>query len=92
MKRRVSLVAFTALAVVALISVVLTVSSPALAGGATQIAGIGFFAETDECTDPDGQFADFALRMTGDLEGCHYVFVETAECSPVGIIARTTTW
>ena len=84
MTRRLTILALTALAVAALISVVLTVPSPALAGGATQIAGIGFFAETDECADPDGQYADFALKMTGDLEGCHYVFVETAECSPSG--------
>jgi hypothetical protein len=84
MRRRLTILALTALAVVALISVVLTVTSPALAGGATQISGIGFFAVGEDCTDEEGAGSDFALRMTGDLEGCHYVFVETWECSPSG--------
>jgi hypothetical protein len=85
MKRRLTILALTtALAVVALISVVLTITSPAHAGGATQISGDGFFAENGECTDPEGAGSDFALRFEGDLKGCHYVFVETAECSPSG--------
>ncbi|HET6890767.1 MAG TPA: hypothetical protein VFH31_06670 [Pyrinomonadaceae bacterium] len=78
----------TALAAVAAITV-LTKPSPALAQGATQISGIAFFAEPGECTDPEGQGADFALRMTGDLQGCHYVFVETAVCSPSGTYRET---
>ena len=49
MTRRLTILALTALTVVALISIVLTVPSPALAGGATQIAGIGFFADLGEC-------------------------------------------
>lgn len=73
----------TALAAVAAITV-LTKPSPVLAQGATQISGIAFFAEPGECTDLEGEGSDFALRMTGDLEGCHYVFVEDAECSPSG--------
>ena len=84
MKRRVTILALTALAMMAFSSVVLMVSSPALAGGATQISGIGFFDGLDECTYPEGRYSDFALKLTGDLEGCHYVFVETAECSPSG--------
>ena len=52
--------------------------------GANQIAGIAFFADAGECTDPEGLGATFALRMTGDLEGCHYVFVDSHECSPSG--------
>ena len=52
--------------------------------GATQISGIGFFAGPAECNDPEGQGSDYDLIMTGDLEGCHYVFVETARCSPGG--------
>jgi hypothetical protein len=66
------------------VMILLLIAAPANAGGATQISGIGFFAEPGECTDPEGQGADFALKMTGDLEGCHYVFVETFECSPSG--------
>ena len=50
--------------------------------GATQISGIGFYAEPDECNAVED--ASFALRMTGDLEGCHYVFVDFFECSPSG--------
>lgn len=84
MNRRLTIIAVTTLAVVALIIVVLTVTSPVHAGGATQIAGVGFSAEPDECTDSEGAGSDFAMRMTGDLEGCHYVFVEEYECSPSG--------
>lgn len=71
-------------ALAAVISVALTNPSPALAQGTSQLSGIGFFAEPGECTDPEGEGSDFALRMTGDLEGCHYVFVEDAVCSPSG--------
>ncbi|HXV44069.1 MAG TPA: hypothetical protein VEC96_13460 [Anaerolineae bacterium] len=88
MKRRLIILALTALAVVALFSVVLTVPSPALAGGATQISGLGFFAEPSDCDDNLG---DFALLMTGDLEGCHYVTVLTSECSPSGTYRETGT-
>ncbi len=93
MKQRLTIIALTALAVVALISVVLTVTPPAHAGGegAKQISGIGFFAEPEECTDPEGAGADFANNMTGDLEGCLYVFVETAECRPSGVYKETGT-
>lgn len=51
--------------------------------GATQISGVGFFAEAADC-DPAAEGADFALLMTGDLEGCLYVFVDEHECSPSG--------
>jgi hypothetical protein len=84
MTRRLTIVALTALVVMALSGVVLTAPSSALAAGATQIEGIGFFADTGQCTDPQGAGATFALLLTGDLEGCHYVFVESAECSPSG--------
>jgi hypothetical protein len=80
----------TTLAVVAFISVVSTAPSPALAGGATQISGVGFFDEADTC-DSESRGADFALIMTGDLEGCLYTFVETAESSPSGTYRETGT-
>jgi len=51
--------------------------------GATQLSGVGFFDETDGCNSA-GQGADFALAMTGDLNGCLYVFVDEYECSPSG--------
>lgn len=68
---------------------VLTKPSAALAQGATQISGVAFFAEPGECTDPEGQGSTFALKMAGDLQGCHYVFVETAVCSPSGTYRET---
>lgn len=55
-----------------------------LTAGATQISGIGAYAEPGECNDSDGDGADYVLTMTGDLEGCHYVFIETASCSAGG--------
>ena len=93
MKRQLTIFAITAVAVMAFISVALTVTSPALAGGATQISGIGFFAEEGECVDavtgPEDQSPDFAMKLTGDLEGCFYVFVETFECRPSGTYIET---
>lgn len=50
--------------------------------GAIQIEGVGYFAES-EC-DVAGAGADFALYLTGDLEGCLYVYVESYDCSPSG--------
>ena len=45
-----------------------------------QISGIGYFDPLYECdadiTGPEGQDPDFALIMTGDLEGCLYTFVD----------------
>ena len=93
MKRRLTIFALT-MALVALISVVLTVSSPVRAGGATRIAGVAFFAnpDADECVgDAEGNGSDFALKMTGDLEGCHYVFIADATCSPSGTYRETGT-
>jgi hypothetical protein len=90
MKRRLALLTLTTLAVVALISVVSTAPSPALAGGATQISGVAFLDDEDLC-DSGGVDADFALIMTGDLEGCLYTFVQTAESSPSGTYRETGT-
>ena len=68
--------------------------SPALAGGATQISGIGVFDDPPDdgvCQDPEGEGDDYALVMTGDLEGCLYTFVETAVSSPSGTYRETGT-
>ena len=62
-----------------------------LTGGATQISGIGSYAGPGECNDPEGQGSDYDLIMTGDLEGCHYAFIETARCSPGGAYSETGT-
>jgi hypothetical protein len=90
MKRRLTLLALTILAAVAFIGVVSTASSPALAEGASQISGVAFFDEEDIC-DSSSVGADFALIMTGDLEGCLYTFVETQESSPSGTYRETGT-
>ena len=51
--------------------------------GATQISGVGLFDATDACNSA-GQGAALALTLTGDLEGCHYFFIDEFECSPSG--------
>jgi hypothetical protein len=51
--------------------------------GATQISGIGYWDTNDGC-NAAGQGADFALTMTGDINGCLYVFVDDYKCSPSG--------
>jgi hypothetical protein len=51
--------------------------------GATQISGVGFLATPAEC-DAAGQGAAYAVRMTGDLEGCLYAFIDEFDCSPGG--------
>jgi hypothetical protein len=84
MNRRLSSFAFTILAVVALNSVALTLPAPVRAVGATQIPGVAYLDDSGACGDPEGQGATAALIMTGDLEGCHYIFVETSDCSPSG--------
>jgi hypothetical protein len=93
MKRRLTLLTLTTLAAVALIGVVSRAPSPALAEGATQISGIAVFDELGTCDDPEGEGADFALIMDGDgdLDGCLYTFVETAESSPSGTYRETGT-
>lgn len=63
--------------------------SPVLASETPRISGIGFFADAGECTDAEGLGSAFALRLTGDLQGCHYVFVEAADCSPAGTYRET---
>lgn len=52
--------------------------------GATQISGVGFLGTTNECSNPAGQGATFIIRMTGDLEGCLYSFVDEFDCTPSG--------
>jgi hypothetical protein len=51
--------------------------------GAILISGIGYYATSGEC-DYEIQNAVYAIRMTGDLQGCLYVFIDDYECSPSG--------
>jgi hypothetical protein len=98
MKRRLTILTLTTLAAVALIGVVWTAPSPALAQGATQISGVAVFDDPLDpaCNDPEGAGpppADYALVMTGDLVGCLYTFVdhETVQSSPSGTYRETGT-
>jgi hypothetical protein len=50
---------------------------------ATKLSGVGFYATAGEC-DYESQGAVYAIKMTGDLEGCLYAFIEDFECSPSG--------
>jgi hypothetical protein len=63
--------------------------SPAHAGGATQIRGIGVYADEATCDDPEGEGADYALILDGDLEGCLYTFILTDKRSPGGTYRET---
>ena len=70
--------------------------SPERAGGATQISGVAYYADDARvhvtCDDPEGEGADYAVVMTGDLEeGCLYTFVETTGSSPSGTYRETGT-
>src|SRR5918994_3116722 len=62
----------------------------ALAEGATQISGSAVLDEADEC-DSGSVGADYALIMTGDLEGCLYTFVGPHKSSPSGTYRETGT-
>ena len=66
--------------------------SPERAGGATQISGVALFDVDDTCDSPSVG-ADYALLMSGDLEGCLYTFVDTenARRSPSGTYLETGT-
>jgi hypothetical protein len=64
--------------------------SPALASGATQISGLGFYPDDEHpCDDREGGGANYALILEGDLKGCLYTFIETAKSSPSGTYRET---
>ena len=54
-----------------------------LGKGAQQVSGVGFLADAADC-DYASQGAQYAVRMTGDLTGCLYVFIDDFNCSPSG--------
>ena len=80
---------FVYLPVMVVVLLALIVPSSALAAGATQFSGVAFFAGPGDCTDPEGTGASYAVVMTGDLEGCHYSFIETSVMSPSGAYNET---
>ena len=95
MKRRLPILTLTTLVAVALIGVVSTAPSPALAGGATQISGVASFDDpaVGECASPpEGVASDYPpLVMTGGLDGCLYTDILTTESSPSGTYRETGT-
>jgi hypothetical protein len=58
-------------------------NTAARSSGAIQVSGMGFFAEAGECIS-DGAGSSFAIKLTGDLNGCLYVFIDDYDCSPSG--------
>lgn len=89
MKRMTFTNCYTVLAAAACVAALLT-ATPASAQEATRISGVGYFDVDDEC-DSGSVGADFAMIMTGDLEGCLYVFVETAEYTSSGTYVEAGT-
>ncbi|MBE7556514.1 MAG: hypothetical protein HS126_36140 [Anaerolineales bacterium] len=89
MKRRLTILALTALAVASFISVELTVPAPALAGGAKQIRGTAIDGtgtcdpQTDGVDNPT-TFPLFFPVEEGGLNGCLYTYAESSEGSPSG--------
>ncbi len=59
------------------------INNDLMKSGSTQISGVAYFASSAEC-DSGSYSADFALILTGDLEGCLYAFVDDYDCSPSG--------
>lgn len=92
-KTRVNLINYlnSAAVLILIFSIVVFSSPPPLNSPVQpeQISGIGFFAAPGDCIHPEGTGSTFALKMTGDLQGCHYVFVEYANCSPSGVYMET---
>jgi len=58
-------------------------ATPASAEEATRISGVAYFADASEC-DWAAVGADFALILTGDLEGCLFVYVDNSYFTPSG--------
>ena len=57
--------------------------------GAAQVSGISYFDATGECSDAMGAGATYAITLTGDLEGCWYVFVNEFDCSQAEHTGKT---
>ena len=89
MKRRITSLTLSTLAMMALISVVFTTPSTAGVDGATQISGVGTYVGSEECTDLEG--ASYIYTMTGNLTGCVYASIETSRCTQGGAYFETGT-
>lgn len=77
--------------VASLASLPLTLTTPAHAA-MEQISGVGVLAGANQCGAAPaafGDFTDFTLVMTGNLEGCLYTNIETARSTPSGVYLET---
>jgi hypothetical protein len=89
MKRRLTILAVTVLAMVALIGVILMAPSPALADGAKQIKGTALdgTGTCDPQADGVAEPTTFPLLFPaeeGGLNGCLYTYAESSQSSPSG--------
>ena len=89
MNRGLTILAISVLAVASLSSGS-TIPSSAAGPGAEQFSGVAFFDDSDQC-DSQSVGADFALIMTGDLEGCLYAVIESTKSSPSGTYRESGT-
>ena len=80
-------IAFLSVATLMLAALIMPSTVNAL--GATQISGIAYWPNSGQCNDSEGAGSDYAVVMTGDLEGCLYTFVEAAVCSSGGVYNET---
>ena len=62
-------------------TIVIGWASPSSADGATQVSGLGMPAPCDDAEYAD---ADYAIGMTGDLEGCIYGYITDSRLHPSG--------
>lgn len=67
------------------------IPTPAFADGVSQMSGVAEFDVDGACADGEGAGSAFAVTMSGDLEGCLYIFIECVTCMPSGVYLETGT-
>ena len=84
-KPRLASILVTVMSVLVL-SLALMAPSAAYAAGGGQISGLAFYPDPypGVCNQLESLGASYVVRMTGDLQGCHYSFVDTSVCTPGG--------
>lgn len=60
-------------------------ANAASAAGSTRFGSVAYFAAPGECTDAEGAGADLVQNMTGNLEGCLYIYPEEFNCTQGGM-------
>jgi hypothetical protein len=77
-----------------LVGGLLVALSAPVSAATTQISGVAFVDYSGECGSPPSGYADFTdltLVMTGDLDGCWYIKLETSKDNgaPSGVYLET---